>query len=170
MRRAALLALALLAGPVHAATKHDASAPIDLDAATSDVEDKLGRVTFKGDVKVHQADLRLNSDQVKVYYKRKGGQPEIQRLDAAGHVKLDQPDQHATADYGVYDVVNRLVTLIGNVVLTQKQSVVRGQRLLVNLDSGRSVLDGRTAGGGTQGAPAQGGRVTGRFVVPQRKS
>jgi lipopolysaccharide export system protein LptA len=48
---------------------------------------------------------------------------------------------------------------------------VKGGRLVLDLDSGRAVMDG---GGRTPGAPAgtatSGGRVTGTFTVPQRRN
>ena len=58
------------------------------------------------------------------------------------------------------------MTLIGGVTLTRGASVVRGARLVIDLDSGRASVDGSAVGGGIGGK--SGGRVTGRFTVPQR--
>jgi len=55
--------------------------------------------------------------------------------------------------------------LIGNVRLMQGNNVVNGQRLVINLDSGRAVVDG-----GPPGVNQSGGRVTGHFTVPQKNS
>jgi lipopolysaccharide export system protein LptA len=43
-------------------------------------------------------------------------------------------------------------------------NLVRGARLLIDLNSGRAVVDG-----GPPGVNATGGRVTGHFTVPQRQ-
>jgi lipopolysaccharide export system protein LptA len=58
--------------------------------------------------------------------------------------------------------------MIGRVTLNQGANVLRGGRLVIDLNSGRSVIDGSATGGrdGVSGGP--GGRVTGRFTVPQR--
>jgi lipopolysaccharide export system protein LptA len=52
------------------------------------------------------------------------------------------------------------------VVLIRGGSEVRGGRLVIDLNSGRATVDGSAVGGGTNAG--QGGRVTGRFTVPQR--
>ena len=48
--------------------------------------------------------------------------------------------------------------------VTQKQNQINGARLVIDLDSGRAVVDG-----GPPGVNSSGGRVTGHFVVPQRQ-
>jgi lipopolysaccharide export system protein LptA len=50
-------------------------------------------------------------------------------------------DQKATGDEAFYDVKEQKVTLTGNVTLSQKGSVVTGQKLLINLDTGRAIMD-----------------------------
>ena len=98
-----------------------------------------------------------------MFYEREGGgNPTILRIDAQGGVSLATPSERARSSYGIYDVTQRQLTMIGDVVLTQGDSVLRGQRLAIDLDSGRSTLDG--ASGSTRS------RVTGRFVVPQRSN
>ncbi len=169
-----VLLLALVATPAFAQSalkKHDTSGPIDVNAARIEVQDKAGQALFSGDVRVKQGDLNLAANSVKVFYRRKGDNPEIVRLDASGGVQLNSPSERATGEYGIYDVEHRLLTMTGGVVLNQNQSVLRGSRLVIDLDSGRSTLDGRqSAMPGTPGQPSEGGRVSGRFVVPERKA
>ena len=47
--------------------------------------------------------------------------------------------------------------------LSRRGSEVNGSRLVIDLDSGRAVIDG-----GPPGVGQKGGRVTGHFTVPQR--
>ncbi|MEZ0242772.1 MAG: hypothetical protein ACAH11_05315, partial [Sphingomonas sp.] len=49
-------------------------------------------------------------------------------------------------------------------------NTIQGSRLTINLDTGRATIDGSGVGGGAPGTTTQGGRVTGRFSVPQRKT
>jgi lipopolysaccharide export system protein LptA len=56
--------------------------------------------------------------------------------------------------------------MIGGVTLTRGDSHVKGGRLVLDLDSGRAVMDG----GGPAGTTSQSGRVTGTFTVPQRQN
>ena len=74
----------------------------------------------------------------------------------------------AQGNFGIYDLNRGIITLIGNVTLTRANNVVRGARLVIDTNSGRATVDGSAVGGGTSAAP--GGRVTGRFTVPQKKT
>ena len=53
--------------------------------------------------------------------------------------------------------------MIGSVQLDRSDSRVSGSRLVIDLDSGRAVIDG-----GGPGIGQSGGRVTGHFTVPKR--
>jgi lipopolysaccharide export system protein LptA len=50
-------------------------------------------------------------------------------------------DQKATGDEAFYDVKDQKVTMTGNVTLSQKGNVVTGQKLVINLDTGRAIMD-----------------------------
>lgn len=168
-----LLLLCLLAAPAMAQDSalkgHNTNAPIDVAADRIEVRDADNQAVFSGAVSIRQGTMTLDANSVRVFYTRtKSDAPEISRIDAQGAVKLTSPSETATARYGIYDVTQRQVTMIGDVVLTRGANVLRGQRLAIDLASGRSTLDGA----GTPAAPgapaSSGGRVTGRFVVPQR--
>jgi lipopolysaccharide export system protein LptA len=89
---------------------------------------------------------------------------DIERLDASGGVFVRSASETARGDFAVYDLGRRLITVVGNVELTQGANQVRGGRLVIDLDSGRAVVDGRsTDGKGTTG------RVSGRFTVADTK-
>ena len=142
----------------------DSRAPIDVDADRIDVLDQQNQAIFTGNVRVRQGNLTLEADRIKVAYSRPvKGDPVIQRLDADGNVRLATPSERASSRFGIYDVSKRILTLIGNVVLTQGTTKVQGNRLTIDLASGRSTLDGRSSTG------QAGSRVSGRFAVPDRK-
>jgi len=173
---AALTALALGLTPAvgqeagSALKGHDTDAPVDVAADRIEVQDRADRAIFSGNVVVRQAQLQLNASRLTVAYSSAGG-IEIQRIDASGGVLLRSPSETARGQYAIYDINRRLITLVGGVTLTRGQSHVSGGRLVLDLDSGRAVMDG---GGppapdvpaGTNTAPT--GRVTGTFTVPRR--
>lgn len=141
----------------------DTQAPIDVDADRIEVLDRENQAIFTGNVRVTQARMTLEAMRIKVVYTRGDTEnPVIRRLDADGNVRLTTPSERATGRFGVYDVEKRLVTLIGDVVLVRGETRVEGDRLTIDLASGRSLLDGRAS------ATGQGGRVSGRFAVPER--
>lgn len=143
---------------------HDTHAPVDVTADRIEVQDKANRAIFSGNVKIVQNEMTLTAARVTVIYSdASGDNPQVQRMDASGSVYLVDPSETARGDFGVYDTQRRLITMLGNVTLTHGANVVHGARLVMDLDSGRSTLDGSAVAG----ASSSGGRVTGRFTVPK---
>ena len=157
-------------GTVSALKGHNTNAPVDVSAQRIEVQDRADRAVFVGAVHATQADLQLDTDRLTVAYSSKptaaaGNGPGVQihRLDAAGGVVVRSPSETAKGDFGIYDIDRRLITVLGNVQLNQGSNQVNGSRLVIDLDSGRAVIDG-----GPPGVNSSGGRVTGHFTVPQR--
>lgn len=167
-----LVPLLLLAGPASAQAlkNHNANAPVDVEADRIEVQDRADRAVFSGNVKVRQAGLALDAARLTVAYTgsvSNGANPQIQRLDAAGGVTVKSATETAKGDFAIYDLNRRQITMLGNVFLDQGANQVRGGRLVFDLDSGRAVVDG-AATGGPKIEGGTGGRVTGRFTVPDR--
>jgi len=147
---------------VSALKGHDSNAPVDVTADRIEVQDRADRAMFTGNVHVKQAELSLDTERLTVAYSNSNG-VQIQRLDAAGGVVVRSPSETAKGDFGIYDLDRKLITLIGAVQLNRGDNQVNGSRLVIDLDSGRAVIDG-----GPPGVNQTGGRVTGHFTVPQR--
>jgi lipopolysaccharide export system protein LptA len=154
--------LAQAADPVSALKGHDSNAPIDVAADRIEVQDRADRAIFAGNVRVRQASLALDTARLTVAYSSGGG-VQIRRLDASGGVVVRSPSETARGNFAIYDLDKKLITLVGAVELTRGGSRINGSRLVIDLDSGRAVIDG-----GAPGVGQSGGRVTGRFTVPQR--
>jgi lipopolysaccharide export system protein LptA len=153
-------------GGASALAGHNTDAPVDVAADRIEVQDRADRAVFSGNVVVRQSDLTMNAARLTVAYSDAGG-IQIQRLDASGGVTLHSPSETARGRFAVYDLNNRVITMLGDVTLTRGESRVIGERLVIDLDTGRAVLDG--GAGGTPGTTdSESGRVTGTFTVPQR--
>ena len=172
-KRNRFLGLALLAafgghlalGSATAASQsldHDSSLPIEISADSLEVAQEEQVATFAGNVDAVQGDLVLSADELKVHYEGKGsgvgiaaGQSNtIRRIDAEGHVIIASPEETAEGDHGTYDVPAKMVTLEGKVVLTRGANVIRGERLELDLVTGKSRIVGAPA------TVADGGRET----------
>jgi lipopolysaccharide export system protein LptA len=175
IRTSAALALLCVAAAFPASAQglsalkgHNADAPADISADRIELQDRADRAVFTGRVHVTQGDLTMDAARMTVAYSRAptaGADPVINRIDASGGVTVVSPSERAQGSYGIYDLNRRIITLIGGVTLTRGANTVRGARLVIDLNSGRSSIDGSAVGGATAG---NGGRVTGRFTVPQR--
>jgi lipopolysaccharide export system protein LptA len=154
-------------GMASALKGHDTNAPVDVSSQRIEVQDRADRAMFVGNVHATQGDLALDTQRLTVAYstgQQNGSKVQINRLDAAGGVVVRSPSETAKGDFGIYDLDHKLVTVLGNVQLNQGNNQINGSRLVIDLDSGRAVIDG-----GPPGVNSSGGRVTGHFTVPQRQ-
>lgn len=156
-----LASLALAQVPVSALKGHDANAPIDISSQRIEVQDRANRAVFAGDVIARQGELTLATARLTVAYSNAGGL-EINRLDASGGVTVKSPSETARGNFGIYDLDRKIITLVGGVQLNRNGSQINGQRLTIDLNSGRAVVSG------APGVGESGGRVTGHFTVPRR--
>jgi lipopolysaccharide export system protein LptA len=161
----AILALAPALSQTSSLKGHDSNAPVDVASDRIEVQDRADRAIFSGNVVVRQAALTLTAARLTVAYSSTGG-IKIDRIDASGGVTVKSPSETARGQFAVYDLDSKLITLVGGVTLTRGDSHLQGGRLVLDLDSGRAVMDG----GGPPGTGNAGGRVTGRFTVPQRRN
>ena len=72
-------------------------------------------------------------------------------------------DQSATGDLGIYDLKTKTITLSGNVVVSQGQNVIHGERVVVNTETGNARVE---SGGGGAGANAAGGGRVRALIQP----
>jgi lipopolysaccharide export system protein LptA len=149
---------------------HDSRAPVSYDAGKFVLDDRANQVSFSGGVIVTQADLTLRSDRMLVNFSD-AGSLEIQRITATGGVIITRGEERASGDNAIYDFNRRIITMAGNVRLRRGSDTLNGGRLVIDLVSGLSTVDG-TASGGSAGSSDSGsgkGRVTGSFTVPQNR-
>jgi len=138
--------------------------PVKIESDKLEVRDKDKVATFSGNVHVTQGDTEMRSKVLVVYYvdPNKPGpapatamktappgappgsseQQQIRRIEATGGVLVTQKEQNAAGDSGIFDMQSNTVTLNGNVVVTHGKDVVRGQRLVVDMGTGVSRIDG----------------------------
>ncbi len=144
----------------------DPDAPIEIEADQLDIYDKKKIAIFKGSVRAKQGETLLNTATLTIHYSGGGAgtAQSITRLEANGGVRVSQKDQNATGDNAYVDMATEVITLSGNVVLTQGGNVLRGSKLTINMRSGAARL--AAAGGNSQKGGS--GRVQGLFVPKKR--
>jgi lipopolysaccharide export system protein LptA len=121
----------------------ESNAPIDIQADALEVRDAERVAIFTGNVLLSQGEVTMRTKELKVFYTggaEAGGSQDIDRLEAVGQVVVTSGDQQATGEKGVFESSKNLVTLSGDVVLTQGQNVLRGSTLVVDLAKGTSQV------------------------------
>jgi lipopolysaccharide export system protein LptA len=136
--------------------------PVRITSATLEVRDKSKMATFSGDVHVVQGETEVRCNTLTVYYDEERdkagaakkappategnrGNQQIRRMEAKGNVVVIQKQQRAVGDRAEFDMRTNTVTMIGNVVVTTGDDVLRGQRMVVDLTTGVARVE---SGGG----------------------
>jgi lipopolysaccharide export system protein LptA len=166
------------AAPNPLGTAENKDQPVQIEAATLEVRDKNKQATFSGNVRVVQGDTTMKCQSLVVFYgqeaglgadgtpvatdtKSTPGMPQgaqnIRRIEARGGVTVITKDQQASGDLGVYDLKTKTITLSGNVVVSQGQNVIHGERVVVDTTTGYARVESGSSPGST--AAAGPGRV-----------
>lgn len=151
---------------------HNSDAPVSYAADRIELQDKQNRVVLSGNVAISQGGLNLRAARTTVAY-TDAGSLKIQRIDATGGVQVERGSESAKGDVAIYDFNRRIITMAGNVALRRGSDTLNGGRLVIDLASGVSSVDGSAAGGSSAvgvpvGSSTSGGRVTGTFSVPKK--
>jgi lipopolysaccharide export system protein LptA len=124
-----------------AGLKTDVSQPVQVDADQLSVSQETGIATFSGNVVVVQGDMKLQAGTVTIQYST--DKKAIQSMHADGGVTLAAGTDAATAQTADYMPDTGDLVLIGQVVLTQGQAALSGEKLTLSLKSGTGTMSGR---------------------------
>ena len=118
--------------------------PVEVTSDEAQFDRDARTARFTGDVLVVQGTMRLNGDLVDVFYgPGPDGENRIERVQAFGNVVLVNGPEAAEGDEADYTVETGEVIITGDVLLTQGDNVMTGERLRANVDDGTGVMEGR---------------------------
>lgn len=125
--------------------KQDPTLPVEVAADQLKVSQTDGSAVFSGHVIVGQGQIRLAADQVRVEYDKgtAGAKGRISRMVATGNVIFTSQGEAAQGREAVYSIDDGNVVMTGDVILTQGQNAMSGQRLDIDLKSGTGQMEGR---------------------------
>lgn len=124
--------------------------PIQIEADELTFLDKEGRAIYVGNVDAVQGDARIRAEKLTIFFAKKeangnggigSGVGDVERLVAEGEVFYMTPGEKAKGDRGVYNYKNDQILLTGNVTLTRGENVIVGDRLIVDIEKGRSRVE-----------------------------
>lgn len=119
----------------------DPSAPVEVTADNLNVDQDTGSAVFSGNVVIGQGDLRLSAPSVQVSYAAETG--DITRLQASGGVTFATATEAAEAQSADYNLASGLLTLNGDVMLTQGKSALSSDSMILDLNAGTAQMSGR---------------------------
>lgn len=123
----------------------DPNEPVEITADELSVDQTNGSAIFAGNVVAGQGQLRLSAGEVRVQYAVENGvnTGRIDKLLASGGVTLVNGGEAAEAKEAVYSVGSGEIEMTGDVVLTQGQNALSGEKLIVDLTAGTGRMVGR---------------------------
>ena len=135
-------ALAQINGAAFSGFSGDSKQPINIEADELEVIDGEKRAVFKGNVRVTQGKSTIQTSRLEVIYSGdgQGGQGDISMLNLSGGVVAKSDGNTASGDAGSFDVKREIVTLSGEVVLSQGPNVAKGCKLVASLKQNTANL------------------------------
>lgn len=124
------------ANPLSFSTEHG---PIDIRSDALDLDYKAHTVFYRGQVHATQGTSSLTSDTLQVLYN--GDFKDLKQAIATGNVHVSQGGRWATSDRAELDQVNHTVIMTGNPVMHDGPDQVAGTRILIYLDTNKSVVE-----------------------------
>lgn len=119
----------------------DPEEEIEVTSQTLSVDQETGFAIFEGDVVVIQGELRMSAERVEVLFIDETN--EISRLIATGGVLLANAEDEAEADRADYDITTQMLTMTGDVLVNQGETVIAADSMVVNVTDGSAVMQGR---------------------------
>lgn len=129
--------------------------PISITGDLFEIDEKARIATFSGNVVAKQTNFTMWAPRLIVSYGT-GGTKDLKEVRAEGGIRIDQPEQTATSNYGIYDPNTRILRMIGNVVTTSKSN---GNKV----ESAEMVVDLKNDTTSFVGSSGDNGRVTAVF-------
>ena len=112
------------------------NAPLKVDADKMYIDKIALEGGFSGSVSINQGPLDFKADQMKFIFTNDTSMPLITSLYASNGVVISNQDMTATGNNASYSVSNNEIILLGNVTLENNLTILKGNKLLIDLESG----------------------------------
>lgn len=127
--------------------------PIEVVSNKMEAFQVKNMVVFSGKVEAQQGDIKLTTDRLSIYYKKKSdgkkekiGEKELDvagdldRIEANGNVIITQKELTATGDEAVYDQGSAQFVMTGKPVLKQGKNVIKGCKVIIYVNENRGEV------------------------------
>lgn len=147
-------AQASLAGAENIKALKGKGGPIEITSDRLDAYEEQRLVVFSGNVVAVQEDKTIYCDKLSIFYKKESGAErkgstgrteagggDLERIEAAGRVKIVQLNRVVTGEKAVYLQDDQKITVTGNPVLTEGENVIKGDRVVVLLNENKGIVE-----------------------------
>lgn len=121
--------------------RYDSNQPINISADRLEADDVTRQVKFLGNVSARQGEVVIYAAALTLFYLE--GSQEVDRIEAAGDVRIVQGERVATGDKGIFYRADGRVVLTGNARVHQGTDFVEGEVITVLLSEEKSIVQGK---------------------------
>ncbi|WP_159655421.1 lipopolysaccharide transport periplasmic protein LptA [Vibrio atypicus] len=128
----------------------DQKQPVYIDSDSQQLDMQSNQVTFLGDVKLKQGSININAEKIIVTRDPKDGS--IQRIDGFGELAtFSQLTDDGKTLYGEakeleYSLAKDQLTMRNKAMLSQDDSLIRGNQIRYQISSQKLIADGKQKG------------------------
>ncbi len=126
-------------GPFQSLRLSSDRGPVDIRADSMELDYKANVLWYRGHVRVKQGSASLSSDVLQVIATEK--MADLREVIATGNVRMSQGGRWATSDRAKLNQANHTLEMTGSPVIHDVQDEVAGTRILIYLDTEKSVVD-----------------------------
>ncbi len=116
-------------------------ADLHLEAGLMSFDYQAGTLVCSREVVAQHGDVRLSADELKLQF-APSDPSLLRKVRASGSVVVTRGQERATARTATWSRVRRELLLEGNATLGSGDSEVTGESLVIDLENGRTVMDG----------------------------
>ena len=123
--------------------KVETNSKLQIVSKTMLYDQKTNNTEFTGNVILTYGDLKLMAMNLKIKYENQSDieSPKLEFF-ASGDVVIQNNKQKVTGDEAYFNKQNEEIILTGNVVYSQENSLITGQRLVIDLKDGTASITG----------------------------
>lgn len=115
--------------------------PVEIQAKEVEIDYRTRDLWYRGNVRVRQGDVELRAERLHVRLDD-APRPEVVAVDAEGGVVVRQGTRTAMGERASFDRNRERIELEGRARLREGKNEVSGERVVVYLAEGRSVVEG----------------------------
>ena len=127
--------------------------PIEISADRLEAYDAKKVVLFSGNAVATQGDRVIKAEKIFLYYKKEqrqsgreglqdiGKTGDLDRIEAKGHVSVNQGDRLVTGDQAIYYQDSQKIVMTGTAVMQQGSNIVRGDKIEVFLNENKGIVE-----------------------------
>ena len=117
---------------------------IEVSSDSLKIDSKDGIATFDGNVEININEIILKAQKVTVKYTiDKNSKQEITEITAINDVFFISNEDTTKADRALYNLSDNTIKLSGNIVINQGRTIFSGDKLSIDLDTGKGTISGR---------------------------